>query len=89
MCFRRRSTFEFEVQLGEKGDSGIEGFHHDPDVVNALKRQAAPLGVLSLRDAHPTSVPADGCAVLRARRVTHAGEWPVRFEPLTHGVPKG
>src|SRR5437588_10196060 len=26
---------------------------------------------------------------LRARRVLHAGEWPVRFEPLTHGVVKG
>ena len=30
--------FDFEAQLGEKGDSGIERFHHDADVVHPLHR---------------------------------------------------
>src|SRR4029450_4109620 len=50
-------------ELGEKRDSGIEGFHHDADVVHPLKRHAATLVPSSLRHAHRTSAPADGCAV--------------------------
>ena len=41
VSFDRGSPFELEAELGEKRDSGIEGFHHDADVVHPLKRHAA------------------------------------------------
>jgi hypothetical protein len=61
ISFDRGSPFELEAELGEKRDSGIEGFHHDADVVHPLKRHAAHTS--PVRHAHPTSAPADGCAV--------------------------
>src|SRR4026207_983701 len=48
VSFDRRSPFELEAELGEKRDGGIEGFHHDADVVHPLKRHAATLVWLSL-----------------------------------------
>jgi len=41
VSFDRGSPFELEAEFGEERDSGIEGFHHDADVVHPLKRQAA------------------------------------------------
>src|SRR6185295_3394582 len=41
LSFDRRSPFELEAELGEERDSGIEGFHHDADVVHPRKRHAA------------------------------------------------
>ena len=36
----RRSPFELEAELGEKGDGSIERFDDDADVVHPLKRHA-------------------------------------------------
>jgi hypothetical protein len=41
VSFDRGSPFELQAELGEKRDSGIEGLHHDADVVHPLKRHAA------------------------------------------------
>jgi hypothetical protein len=41
LSFDRGSPFELQAKLREKRDSGIEGFHHDADVVHPLKRHAA------------------------------------------------
>jgi hypothetical protein len=60
LSLNRCLPFELEAELGEKGDSGVEGFHHDADVVHPLKRHVAPLVPLSLRHAYPTSVSTDG-----------------------------
>ena len=49
--FDHGSPFELEAKLGKKRDSGIEGFHHDADVVHPSKRQAATLVLSSLGHA--------------------------------------
>ena len=36
--FDRGSPFEFEAEVGENRDSGIQGFHHDADVVHPQNR---------------------------------------------------
>ena len=36
----RGSPFELEAELGEEGDSGVEGLDHDADVVHPLKRHS-------------------------------------------------
>jgi len=41
LSFDRCSPLELESELGKERDSGIEGFHHDADVVHPLKRHAA------------------------------------------------
>jgi hypothetical protein len=42
-AFYHGSPFELEAELSEKRDSGIEGFHHDADVVHSFKRHASIL----------------------------------------------
>ena len=37
-AFYHSTPFEFEAELSEKSDSGIEGLHHDAHVVHAFKR---------------------------------------------------
>src|SRR5256885_6369550 len=54
VSFDRGSPFELEAQLGEKRDGGIEGFHHDANVVHSLdrhRRPAFPTGWNSRRTA--------------------------------------
>ena len=41
LAFDRASPFELEAELDEKRDRGVEGLHHDADVVHPLKRHAA------------------------------------------------
>jgi hypothetical protein len=43
VSFDRGSPFELEAELGEKRDSGIEGFHHDADVVHPFEASRGPL----------------------------------------------
>jgi hypothetical protein len=43
LAFYHGSPFELEAELSEKRDSGIEGFHHDADVVHSFKRHVSIL----------------------------------------------
>ena len=43
LAFYHGSPFELEAELSEKSDSGIEGFHHDADVVHSCKRHVSIL----------------------------------------------
>src|SRR5437762_5534712 len=42
-AFYHGSPFELEAELSEKRDSGIEGFHHDADVVHSFQRHVSIL----------------------------------------------
>ena len=41
LSFDRGSPFELQAELGEERDGGIEGLHHDADVVHPYERHAA------------------------------------------------
>src|SRR5437660_12768742 len=43
LAFYHGSPFELEAELSEKSESGIEGFHHDADVVHSCKRHVSIL----------------------------------------------
>src|SRR5205807_869181 len=59
-AFYHGSPFELEAELSEKRDSGIEGFHHDADVVHSCQRHVSILSCV-VRPVNERETRSQGC----------------------------
>jgi hypothetical protein len=71
------SPFELQAELSKKRDSGIEGFHHDADVVHSSKRHASILLGGSAPPRHLWVLVALGRASAAATRALYDATAPV------------
>src|SRR5947209_12264091 len=77
LAFYHGSPFELEAELSEKRDCGIEGFHHDADVVHSFQRHGSILScvVRSVNEREIRTLVAGPASRSRSRQRFMVKHW--------------